>query len=266
MPPTESNAPPLADATPPPTASEPPPPPVSSDAAADKKPSANRSQAYGGLALSPFTIEGLADIHASDWQDYGLGGLEGRIALPLGKGNTSGPHWGGRLGYRLPSAFPLLGEIGVYPGTATLLTLAIGADIHPLKTKAFSLGVTPKVGYLVGIVDLGKAQVLPGKTPPVITRAGTFNEGDAVSATMAGPFIQAGASACLRLFGPFGLRADAGYQLAFMGDFKVKAGNVDLDKDAPALVKPDGSATQAGVDPKAKANGLYGFVGLTYEL
>jgi hypothetical protein len=239
---------------------------VTAPADKQQKPSLKGAFAYAGLATSPLRISGLEDLNASDWQDFGTGAREGRIDLPLQGANTDGTRWGGRLGYRLVPAFPVLAELGVFPGKALLLTFALGVDLHPLRSKSFSLGVTPKIGYMVGIIDLGNAHVLPGKTPPIVTRAGTFQEGDSVSAMLSGLFGQLAVTSNLKVFGPLGVRLEAGYQLAAVGNFKIKAGGVELDKNAPALVKADGSTRQAGIDPKGKASGPYGGAALTLEL
>jgi hypothetical protein len=211
---------------------------------------------YGGLAIAPLEIGGLQRIHASDWEDFGTGPFEGRIELPLQRGNTSGERFGARVGYHFGSRLPAIAELGVFPGSATLLTLAAGVDVHPLRASFVSFGVTPKLGYLVGLIDAGKAEVLPGKTPPVVTRSGTFDEGDSLSGMFSGAFVQVAASSMIRFNDRFGLRLDVGYQHAWVGNFKVKAGSVELDKDSRALVKPDGSTTQAGLDPKASSSGI----------
>ncbi len=220
---------------------------------------------YGGLAVTPLEISGLQRVHASDWEDFGTGELEGRIELPLQRGNTSGERFGARVGYHFGSRLPAIAELGVFPANATLVTLAAGFDVHPFRTSFVSFGVTPKLGYLVGLIDAGEAEVLPGKTPPVITRSGTFDEGDSLSGMFSGPFVQVAASSMVRLSERFGLRLDIGYQHAWVGNFKVKAGEVELEKASPALVKPDGSTRQAGLDPKASSSGLTALAALSLK-
>lgn len=53
---------------------------------------------YGGLGILPLTTEDMKDVHVSDWQNYGTGASEGRVALPLSKGETDGMALGLLLG------------------------------------------------------------------------------------------------------------------------------------------------------------------------
>jgi hypothetical protein len=125
--------------------------------------------------------------------------------------------------------------------------------------------VVPKIGYAIGFMNLGTVQVLPGKTPPVVTPEGTFNQGDSVSATIGGLILQAGAAASLRLSRSIGLRVDGGLQYAHLSNFQVKAGEVTLEKGSSSLVQP-GTTTAASLTPKATATGPYALMALTVAL
>jgi hypothetical protein len=212
------------------------------------------------------SVEGLRDIDASDWQNFGRGTAEGRIRLNLEKGNApSGVHPGVRIGYEWESIIPVLFEGGLFPGKVTLLTLGLGVDARLFHNDTFAFCLVPKVGYSLGFMSLGTAEVLPGKTPPIITPEGTFNQGDSVSASIGGFFAQAGIALGVKLSRRVGLRLDGGYQLAFLNSFSVTAGDVTLDQGSEALVLP-GTATAARLDPKAKASGPYALLALTLDL
>ena len=42
-------------------------------------------------STSPIQIKGMADVHVSDWETFGTGSSEGRMALPLSEGNSNNP-------------------------------------------------------------------------------------------------------------------------------------------------------------------------------
>lgn len=223
---------------------------------------------YGGLAATPLTISGLRTVHVSDWEYYGTGPSEGRVSLPLGNGNTSGLHAGLWLGYEGRFwALPVVLELGIAPGAVDIFSFGAGTSIPVLHGSRWALAATPKLGILSASVDMGKAKVLPGKTPPIITPIGTFQEGDQVTASTGGLFLQAAGTLSYRVreWPNIGIRAEAGVQLASLRDVSIEAGDVDIPLGAPAVVKPDGSTEQAGVRPKQHANGPYFVVAASYS-
>lgn len=228
----------------------------------------NRHCLYAGLAATPLTISGLRTVHVSDWEYYGTGPQEGRISLPLSKGNTSGLHPGLWLGYEGRFwALPVILELGIAPGAVDIFSFGGGTSIPFLRGSRWQLAATPKLGILSASIDMGKAEVLPGKTPPIITPIGTFYEGDQVTASTGGPFLQAATTLSYRVsqWPDIGIRAEAGLQLAWLRKVSIDAGDVDIPLGAPAVVKPDGSTTQAGLRPKQHGHGAFVVVAASYS-
>lgn len=108
--------------------------------------------------------------------------------------------------------------------------------------------------------------MLPGKTPPIITPEGTFYVGDPIQAELAGFALQGTLVAAYTFTDQFGLNLQVGWMHAFLNEFTIKAGEVELKKDSPALVKNDGTATQAGIDPQAMISGWVVSLALIFSL
>lgn len=234
-----------------------------SSASADQK-------VYFGPSILPFAVEGLDDIHASDWENYGLGSSEGRVSIPLEQGNSSGTRFGVLVGFEsdfdaLPKWIPFAADVGAYFGNMMLFAVRAGVNLKPFQGDSWSVGLSPRVGFLYGTMSFGAVEVFPGKTPPVITPEGTFNEGDDLSASMMGIIAAVGIMAEYRFTKNWGLLVDAGFHYAYMMDLEVKAGDITLDMDAASLVKNDGSSTQAGLDPNGTSVGLFGLLAVEYK-
>jgi hypothetical protein len=222
---------------------------------------------YVGAANLPLEISGVEDIAVSDWQNYGLGIAEGRIVLPLSKGEIAGSQWGAVVGWRLPMhpRFSPLAEVQVgLDSQATLAQVFIGCDWKMMQMERFSLSLIPKIGWALGSVDFGSALVIPGKTAPVITPEGTIYNGDEVMANMAGMAYQVGVRANYMFTDRIGFNFDLGWTQAMLDDFTIEAGNVELDKNSPAVVKNDGSATQVDIDPQASSQGIVMTFGIEF--
>ncbi|RKZ91384.1 MAG: hypothetical protein DRR19_07340 [Candidatus Parabeggiatoa sp. nov. 1] len=99
---------------------------------------------------------------------------------------------------------------------------------------------------------------------PVILREGTFHVGDDISADLSGFGLQLALTSSYQLTDSLGIGAQMGYTLSFLEDMEVVAGEVTLESNSPALVKPDGGNTQAGIDPEADVSGLFFFMGLEW--
>jgi hypothetical protein len=227
-----------------------------------------------GVGAVPISISGLADAHVSDWQKFPIGGgSEGRVELPLGQGNLSGLHPGVELGAAWPTSVPNLmlgGEIGFYPGAATGLRLMAGIDYFFHSTDTVDVGVSARVGLAGATVALGTAAQLPGYRRPVITDEGTFDDGAILSGTMGGLAVGAGLTGAYALNSSMSLRLDLGIQKSFFSGLSVTAKSgedtVAFDSNSPAIVKTDGTATQANLNPSADATGLVGHISLQVAL
>jgi hypothetical protein len=234
---------------------------------ADAKAASKRgAQFHIGFAGSSLKISGLHDVHISDWQSFGTGPAEGRIHLPLAKGNTQGFRPGLLLGYRAGNALGLRLEGAFYPGKASLITVGLGLDYEFFRSEHFGIGLVLKGGYGLALVSAGKAQVLPGKTPPIITPIGTFNEGDSVSANVHSIFGALAVTGHVFITSNIGLRLDAGYQLGKSLAFDLKAGDVKFSGTDKAVVRADGSVNQAHLEPRASLSGPVCMLGIVLGL
>ena len=228
----------------------------------------DRGRVYGGIGTMPLSISGLADVHASDWENYGTGDMEGRVNLPLEGGNTSEiVRPGACVGYEIDlGVLPVFGELSIFPGSMNVFTVLVGTKLGLLSGKDWSLGLAPGVGVMLATMELGEVEVIPGKTPPVITPMGTFYEGDPLSASIGGLMLSGDVVFGMRLSDKLELRLKGGLQYALLGELQVKAGEVVLEQDAASLVRNDGSTTQAGIDPNGSSVGMSLLAGVAYEL
>jgi hypothetical protein len=227
-----------------------------------------------GVGAAPIFVSGLKDAHVSDWQNFPIGsGSEGRVLLPLGQGNVSGVHPGVELGATWPTSIADLmigGELGFYPGDATGLRLMAGADYFFHSTDAMDLGLSARLGFAGAMVGLGTAAQLPGYRAPVITNEGTFDDGATMSGSMGGIAVGVGLTGAYALSPSMAIRVDLGYQKAFISglDITAKSGEetVVFDASSPAIVKTDGTSTQAGLNPSADATGFVGHISIQVYL
>ena len=225
-------------------------------------------------STSPIQIKGMADVHVSDWQSFGTGSSEGRMELPLSGGNTNNPLMpGAKMGFAANVApfLDLTLDFSINFSSMMVLTIAGGADIYLVEIDNFRMGAMVRLGYMMANLTAGEAQVLPGKTPPVIINdVGTFNTGDNISAELTGIVTQAGIVNEFYISPELGLRFEAGMQYAYINELNIVTGTgdtrIELPVDNAAVVEPvDGSTTQAGIDPKGQSLGLTASVGLVFR-
>ena len=225
-------------------------------------------------STSPMQIKGMADVHVSDWETYGTGSSEGRMALPLSGGNTNNPLMPGiKMGFasNVSPFLDLTLDVSINFSSMMVLTITGGADIYLVEIDNFRMGTMVRMGYMVANMTAGAAQVLPGKTPPVIIDdIGTFNTGDDIAAELTGIVTQAGVVNEFYISPDLGLRFEAGFQYAYINQLNIITGTgdnrIELPVDNAAVVEPvEGSTTQAGIDPKGQSLGLTASVGLVFR-
>jgi hypothetical protein len=225
-----------------------------------------RLRAGLGLAVAPLVVEGLDDVHVSDWQTMGLGGMEGRVSMPLSEANNRGYAPGLALSASWPmaDAIDLSAGLGVYVANAIGFTLDVGPDLI-FRTDTYLYGARARVGFAGATADMGYAQQIDGYVRPVITPDGTFDDGDPISGSSSAFMANAGAFAGLRLTPDLTLRVDLVLQYASFGSFGIKAGEVVLDSSAPAIVKPDGSSDHLQLNVTGDMTGVVAILGVQYD-
>ena len=159
---------------------------------------AQETQFYLGILSSSMTASDFEDLHISDWGEYGLRSdneenVEGRVHVPLGDYDPSGPTIGGVFGARIPGYGKIdwLLEFQVATGNvADSYGLFGGPTLRLIDTGIFDLDLSPKVGYMVATADFGAIELINDYIPPVEIPEGTFTNGDSLSLDMSGPSIQ----------------------------------------------------------------------------
>lgn len=233
---------------------------------------------YLGYAMLPIEVSGVSDIDVSDWQNFGLwvnnGGLEGRARLPLSSGEASGIHPGFMIGYEYaPSKWPvsLLAEFQYATASdSSAYGFFFGPKWKFFKQDRLTIGFAPKLGYVKTSIDLGEVKMIEhyGGTgnyvAPVILPEGTFNVDDAISAELSGFGLQMALTSSYQLTDRFSIGAQMGYTHSFLEDMEIIAGEVTLERNSPALVKPNGGNAPAGIDPEADVSGLFFLIGLEW--
>ena len=225
-------------------------------------------------STSPIQIKGMADVHVSDWETYGTGSSEGRMALPLSEGESNDPLMPGiKAGFAI-NVSPVLDltlDFSINFGSMMVLSVTGGPDIFLVESENYRMGAMARIGYMMASFDAGTAQVLPGKTPPVrVPGVGDFYTGDQISAELTGVVMQAGVVNEFYITPELGIRLEAGFQYAYINELNITSGvgedKIELPINDAAVVEPeDGSITQAGIDPKGRSLGLTAGIGLVFR-
>ena len=223
---------------------------------------------YGGISSVTVSTSDFTNFHISDHESYGLGAIEGRVAVPLGDNDIAGQNMSILLGATSPisSRIDALLEVQVGFGDVSYGAAFTGLNLKLINGNKFRLGFTPKVGVVSSLANFGVIEVLPDKTPPVILPEGTFNEGDSLSMDISGIGINLGMTPSFFLTETLGLTAFVGYQISLTDEPIIKAGDVEIPMDAAGVVKTDMSATQAGISPEANVSGITFQVGIVYNI
>jgi len=235
----------------------------------------SKGRAYLGIAMLPFEVSGASDIDYSDWENFGLytdnpNSVEGRVRLPLSDAETSGLQPGLVLGYEhfIPDIkCSALAEFQyATSGDAYVMGFYAGVNYKFFEQGRFSLGIAPKIGYLLASVDLGTVQMMNHSAytigagtyvSPVITDEGTSKVDDDISADMNGFGFQLALTPSIQLNDRMSIDFQVGYSFGSFDDMEIEAGDITLKYNSPALVKPDGSDTQAGINPELEMSSIF---------
>ena len=231
---------------------------------------------YGGLNSGSILSEDFSDFHISDWVTYGLGvgGAEGRVAMPLSEKDPEGANVGILLGAIAPVNDRMNGfaEVQAGLGETTMIGLYAGVTYNVINGEKFKLGLSPKIGYTGGVADFGEVELIDGYQDPVIIDEGRFTNGDKISMDISGFGMQIGLTPSFQLSEKLGLFFQAGYELSFSSDPVIKvepAGGgdaIEIDMESSAVVKTDGSGTQAGISPSAYTGGTILQFGISFKM
>jgi len=228
---------------------------------------------YGGVNISTSSNSDFSNFDISDWENYGLlsqdpTSNEGRVRVDLASKKPSSLGIGGLIGgrYGISEKLSALAEAQFNFSGLQMYSFYVGANYNFVNGKKFSLGITPKIGYVSGSADLGSIEVISGYTPPVILPEGTFNTGDALSLKFSGLAANIGVTPNIQLSEKIGITGLVGYTLSFASSDGLQCNGVTLPMSAKGVVKTDLGNTQAGLNPKINASGINFQIGLSYKL
>jgi len=228
---------------------------------------------YGGVNVAGSSSTDFTNFHISDWENYGLVSVdpssnEGRVAVNLKEMEAASVSAGIFVGadYSLSKRFSAIGEVQYSLSGISQLGVGLGINFKVISGEKFSLGLTPKIGYNTGSVDLGKISIIGEYTPPVILPEGTFDEGDKLSMKFSGIFSSIGISPEFKITDKVGIRSFIGYNISFSKSDGVECNDVLLPMDARGVVKDDLSSAQAGITPSVSNTGFSLQLGISYSL
>jgi|TARA_Y100000310_G_scaffold141281_1_gene140702 hypothetical protein len=224
---------------------------------------------YGGISINSITTSEFQNFHLSDWEDYGLGGSEGRVSIPLGDKDPAGTNLsflGGGIS-PLSDNLNAIVEFQIGLGDISYTALYVGVTYNLINGESFKLGITPKAGYTLATADFGEIELISGYTPPVIIPEGTFTNGDKLTMDMTGVGVQIGITPSIKINDQIGILVQAGYELSFASDPVIMVNDeIEIPMTATGVVKADGSGTQAGLNPTAETGGMCFQFGISYKL
>lgn len=223
---------------------------------------------YLSLGTLPLEITDVKNFDISDWEIFGLGSAEGRVRVNLEDEAVSGQQFGALFGFDHPFRSWISGmfelQLTVASSNSWVYGFYGGTNIRFLRRERFNVGVIPKLGYVQGKIDLGKAESLPGKSSIVALPEGTFSRGDEIKAEFSGFSFQLATVAEYILTRNLEVNCQLGYTKGFISNFLIKAGDTEIEFDSAAIVRPDGSSNHVDIDPKAEQNGLFFMVGMNF--
>lgn len=174
--------------------------------------------AYGGVGVEFGNASNFKEVRISDYYKYGSS--EGSLLFPLANMNGMNAlftvHAGAR--YEVIPNLDVLGELLVgFAGSGTYSYQGDIGAIYKLPfeiiTPKLHLGAGAKLGFISYSKGLGKAQTLPGTTPPVILDEGRINNGDSISFSSMGLAITPLIDASFEITDAISVGLDMGFQI-----------------------------------------------------
>lgn len=226
-------------------------------------------ETYLGASMQQSSVSGLKNARLSDVQYYGAN--EGSLYLPLESNNGSKLLFGAVVGGRayMTDEFCALGEVDISFGGAKSFAVNVNVGgLYYFVDSSVRFGLGAKVGFYDYNIDLGKAEVLPGTTPPVILPEGTIYTGDPISFSIIGISLNPIVDFSVRMSDAISFGASVGYQIGFSFSSALTANKVSIDpKTSGAYYDPESTAiVKIDMDPKASLNGFTAQVYGLYRL
>lgn len=224
---------------------------------------------YGGLSYNGVTNKNFEDFHISDWQDFGLGGYEGRVAVPLSKRKRNSAialYIGGELGFTKKDAIILEANIGGNMGYG-----AIGYTRYFKTTDKLKIGGNIKFGYARFSVNFGNIELIQSYVPPVIIPEGTFNAGDAINVKSRSYFTQLALTGEYKINDKISFKGNLGFSIGSGRDTNIEVTTKDLSVinipiNSKSIVKANATAQQYGTEPRMSLSGVVLQIGVAYNI
>lgn len=220
------------------------------------------------LGATPFNTIDFKTVHISDWQNYGTGSKEGRIELPLGDASTSGfvPNLNLGFGYHFSDNFRW--NINVQGGVVDFLDVfsisaSTGIGIIPIAEDNYRIGIRGDFGVGLLLGNYGKIEQLEGKMNPVITKQGTFYDGDTLHVFGSVFDYSFGLFTEYNITKNSYIKLELGYLMSGDAAPKIETSTETLEFDDPAIVKNEmGSTEAANIHPQFNFKGIYISIGV----
>jgi len=223
---------------------------------------------FAGIIMTPsMKGENFSTFDVSDFIRYP--NAEGRVVIPLGEKQLSGPGFGLNMGAIMPvGKLDGLFDLQLRFNKVLGVNLLVGGTYNIVMKDKLSFGPTVKIGFSYNQLDFGATTVYG--TPPVIAAGGSFYSGDNVATTLSGLAYQFGVSAKYGLKDNITLLTQLGFGGAKLGDMKVQVTTTSDESFTIDLTSSD-CVEHLGykhIDfiPKAKSAGVYFNLGLVFSL
>lgn len=246
---------------------------------------------YGGLSVGSVKTTDFNNFCISDWEKYGLlsknaSSQEGRVIVGLKESEDKYKYSGMKIGAFIGADKDIfengqaLVEFQYNMGTNfSMMGISLGLNYDLVNGENFKLGITPKIGYSIGSVDLGLITstyivyndgTSKKYTDPVIITEGSFAAGDKIKTDIGSLVASFGVTPSYKLTDKLGLRAFIGMGFGIGGSSKITVqtskGDVNIDMTSKAVVQYGTGSTQAGFTPSVSPSGLILQIGLSYKL
>lgn len=227
-----------------------------------------------GLEAIPVEIRGVRDVHVSDWELYGTGETEGRVALPLSLGLQDAYRYALSMGVSAPYRYgSIITDLAVSPFGRLKYGQITGGFQIPLYTlPSLEFHVQPHLRFVRASTRIGQVKKLENKLSPVITSDGHFYVGDEISASLSGVALGVNGVGVMPISNHSTFFIELGYRAFVMSDVSIRVGGELLKLNSPVVVSPVldigtgySSNEPAEVAPKFSAGGFALSVGASFS-
>ena len=237
-----------------------------------------------GLTSLPVKVSGIENIHISDgFITNPSGAPEGRLALNIAENNTFtlfAPGIEFDAGYSIiPNKLDIVGEVGVNIMEAKVVTIGIGSDVNLLRSDAYRINSSARLGIVGMRIGGTRAQAVDGFAQEVEADFGVMNVNDEIQATLGGMYASLGLVFEYEIFKGIWVKAETSTFQSFLGALRleaIKESDNDPDDnnstrtrvplDSEAIIEPNVDIREPlELKPRGDSLGLSIFLGLSFD-